>query len=145
MSTCDQVSFMVWDFLWFLQNFRVLSKESLLIWYHQPFFQLISLLCSPRCETADISEVNPPNWVLLLGEFSAELWVMTSRWERLSIFAHWLLWIRVSVRQKRAGLHLSLTWAVHTSKWNELSLKAYFMFNRERGFCSQTLCGSNSV
>lgn len=57
-------------------------------------------------------------------------------------------WNKPSVRVPLCPMRLELcglTSAAHISKWNELSLKASFMFNRQWGFCRQILCGSHSI
>lgn len=77
--------------------------------------------------------VNPPSWVLLLGEFSAGLWVMTSRWECLSILVHWILGIRVFLCQKRVGLHLSLTWAAAHIKTHQAISEGLFRVQHGTG------------
>lgn len=50
----------------------------------------------------------------------------------------------MSLCQTRLELY-SLTLAAHISKWNEASLKAYFLSRRQWGFCRQILCASNSI
>lgn len=73
------------EFLWFLQNFYIISEVSLFVWYL--IFQLIRRIHCPQCEIADIHEVwlHPPEFCSCVNSLeNHESWLIN---ENVGLFS----------------------------------------------------------